>query len=165
MHDWSLDRGRVQFGKGVVVRDLQKIKIGNHLTIGDHTQLLADVASGSICIGDHVSIGAFTSINADCGGEIRIGSKVLIGPYTLLRASNHKFDDPSRPVRDQGHNKGVIVVEDDVWIAGHVTILPNVNIGIGSVVGAGSVVTSNVPKYTVVAGNPARVIGTRQREK
>jgi len=117
--------------------------------------------SGNIFIGKNVSINRFVTISSDHGGQIRIGNNCLIGPYVLIRSADHCFVDPLRPIRQQGHNGGPIVIEDDCWIAGHVTITRNVKIGRGCVIGANSVVTHDIPEYSIAAGVPARVIGTR----
>ena len=87
-----------------------------------------------------------------------IGDRTLVGPNVSFYSGTHPLD----PVIRQG-TRGPelgkeIHVEQDCWIGGNVVILPGVTIGRGSVVGAGSVVTKSVPAFTVVAGNPARVI-------
>lgn len=92
---------------------------------------------------------------------IKIGNNVLIGPYTLLNSGSHLYTSKSRLIDDQGHKYGEIVIEDDVWIGGHVCILPGVTISRGAVVAAGAVVNKSVSPYTVVGGVPAEVIGRR----
>lgn len=87
---------------------------------------------------------------------IRFGNHVFVGPDCGFYTAIH-------PLNAQRRNLGLeralpITVEDDVWIGGHVTVLPGVTIGRGSVVGAGSVVTRDVPPGVVAAGNPCRVI-------
>ncbi|MCE9640174.1 MAG: hypothetical protein K8S22_08520 [Betaproteobacteria bacterium] len=68
------------------------------------------------------------------------------------------------PINNQGHAAGVIDVADDVWIGANTVILPDVSIGKGAIIGAGSVVTKDVPAYSIAAGVPAKVIGTRGRD-
>jgi galactoside O-acetyltransferase len=99
-------------------------------------------------------------LSAD-GGSIVVCFQTAIGPGTVVRASNHKFDDRNVPIMDQGHIPGRIVIEDDVWIGANCVITPDVVIGHGAVVGAGAVVTKDVPPFAVVGGVPAKVIGWR----
>lgn len=87
---------------------------------------------------------------------IRFGNHVFVGPDCGFYTAIHPLDAPRR---NRGLERALpITVEDDVWIGGHVTVLPGVTIGRGSVVGAGSVVTRDVPPGVVAAGNPCRVI-------
>lgn len=87
-----------------------------------------------------------------CG--ITIGDGVLIGPKCNLITINH----PEDPEERDGTYGAPIVLEDKVWLGINVTVLPGVTIGYGSIVGANSVVTKDVPPMTIVAGNPARII-------
>jgi len=151
-------------GRGVVLKERGNVSVGAKLNVGDFSQILAQGPRGAatIVIGNNVGIGVNVILNADHGGKIVLGDDVRIGPYTLLRASNHSFDDVTRLIAQQGHKPGSIIIEDDVWVGGHVSILPDVKIGRGSVIGAGSVVTTDIPEYSVAVGNPERVVGTRQ---
>lgn len=88
--------------------------------------------------------------------RIDIGDDVLIGPQTGIYAAYHPTDPEER--RKGLEASRPIVIEDGVWIGGHVSILPGVRIGKGSVIGAGSVVTRDIPAGKVAAGNPCRVI-------
>lgn len=115
---------------------------------------------------DLIKMGKNVYINHGCfidasQGEIEIGNNVLIGPYCVLRAADHVFSNPDIPILKQGHEPGKIVIEDDVWLAANVTVLPNVRIGKGSVIGAGAVVTKDVEPFSIAAGVPAKKIGTR----
>ncbi len=93
-------------------------------------------------------------------GGITIGDRVYTAPQVQLLAVNHIYDDPSRPMVEQGITCEGIVVEDDVWIGAGAIITDGVRVGKGSVVAAGAVVTQDVPPYTVVGGVPARVLKT-----
>lgn len=123
---------------------------------------LAACDDGRIEIGDRVALNSNVYLNACIGGTIVVGSDVLIGPNVVLRTSDHRFSDPGRPIREQGHEPGEIVIEDDVWIAANATVVGGTRIGRGAVVAAGAVVTRNVPPYIVVGGVPAREIGRRE---
>ncbi|HWK76529.1 acyltransferase [Microbacterium sp.] len=121
---------------------------------------------GSISVGDHVNLGTSPTILAT-RAQVTIGNHVLFGPRVTIRGGNHRFDilgryideitdDLKRPSDDLG-----VVIEDDVWVGGNATILHGVTIGRGSVVGANAVVVKSVPPYSIVGGNPARVIRAR----
>jgi acetyltransferase-like isoleucine patch superfamily enzyme len=79
----------------------------------------------------------------------------------MVHTANHETD-PSKPLQEQGHIKQPVSIGNDVWIAMGVMILPGVTIGDGVIVGAGSVVTKDLPPYTLAVGNPCKVI--RQRK-
>ena len=100
-------------------------------------------------------------INADCGGYIEIRDNVLLGPNVVIRASNHAYSRTDIPIKQQGHIAGRIILHEDVWLGANVVILPNVEIGKGSIVAAGSVVTKNVGDYSIVGGVPAELIEMR----
>jgi maltose O-acetyltransferase len=108
----------------------------------------------NIYIGDYVFLNVLCTI-LDCN-EVRIGDHVMIGPQVQIYTAAHELQAEAR-------NRGLemakpIVIEDNVWIGGGAILLPGVRIGLNAVVGAGAVVTRDVPANTVVAGNPARVI-------
>lgn len=110
--------------------------------------------SSKVSIGDFSGIG----INASIGGKCTIGKYVMMGPNCTIYSRNHEISDISRPMMEQGYSEEKeVVIGDDVWIGGNVTVLPGVKIGSHSVIGACSVVTKDVPEYAVVAGNPAVV--------
>lgn len=133
------------------------IRIGKNTVISDWVYILP--YGGFIEIGENCSINAFCHINGN--GGLKIGNNVRIAANSVIIPSNHRFDNPSIPIIDQGEIKKGIFIEDDVWIGAGTIILDGVMIGKGSVVGAGSVVTKSVPPMTVVAGVPATTI--RQR--
>ena len=112
----------------------------------------------NISIGNSV-ISEFAYFNGY--GGIEIGDKVLIGANTMFYSHEHNFTDLTKSIRSQGLSKKPIVVKDDVFIGCGVLVLGNVTLGEGSVIGAGSVVTKDVPQNSIVAGVPAKVIGMR----
>jgi len=108
-------------------------------------------------IGDHSGIGAYSQI-----GSVKIGNYVMMGTHCLLISQNHCFHDLTIPMCQQGFKAHEpIIIEDDVWIGSRVIILPGVRVGRGSIIGAGAVVTKNVDPYSIVAGNPAKLIRRR----
>lgn len=117
--------------------------------------------SPNISIGDNSGIG----VNCFLNSGIRIGKNVMMGPEVHVYTTNHRHDRLDIPMIEQGmQNTREVVIEDDVWIGAKSIILPGVRIQKGSIIGAGSVVTKDVPPYTIVAGNPAKVIKQRENE-
>jgi maltose O-acetyltransferase len=101
-------------------------------------------------------------LNFNCAildvAAVRIGSRVLMGPAVQIYAATHPMDSATRKV---GLELGApIEIGDDVWIGGAAVICPGVRIGARSVIGAGSVVTRDIPEGTLAAGNPCRIIRT-----
>lgn len=115
-----------------------------------------------VSIGKNCSFNRNVYIDAGEKGTIIIGDNVMIGPNTLLRAEDHRFDRTDIPMCEQGHNSGKIIIENDVWIGANAVITRDVTIGTGSVIGAGAVVTHDIPPYSVAVGVPARVIKSRK---
>ena len=118
--------------------------------------------NSSLVIGNNNYIGEFGNIRA-AGGKVVIGNNNLIAQHVTMIATNHKFSK-NTPIKEQGWSsdgKNYVVIEDDVWIGANCVILPGVTIHKGAVIGAGSVVTKDVPEYTIVAGVPARIIKNR----
>lgn len=112
-------------------------------------------------IGDRSGVG----INAKMHGTVIIGKDVMMGPECIIYTRNHAFADTTIPMREQGFSvEKPVVIGDDVWIGGRVTILPGVHIGNGAIVGAGAVVTKDVPEYAIVGGNPAKILKYRTQQ-
>jgi maltose O-acetyltransferase len=112
--------------------------------------------------GRHTTVGARTFINIGVvcldGAGVAIGDDVQIGPNVQLLTATHPLEP--RPRREKWESAFPISVGDNAWIGGGAIVLPGVSIGPDSVVGAGSVVTRDVPARSVVVGNPARVVRT-----
>ncbi len=154
--------GPFRSGVGVVIQGFRHIRMGRGVGLNRHSSLYA--ARGRITLGDNVFLGDFSSINAN-DAEISIGSNVAIGPMTLIQGANHEFSRTDIPIVEQGHIESFVVIEDNVWIAAHCTILPGVRLGGGAVVGAGAVVTRDVPPNAVVGGVPAKVLRYRGKKE
>ena len=111
-----------------------------------------------------ITIGSNSGIGINCRiyGPVDIGSDVMMGPDVVIISSNHRFDNLALPMREQGCTPcRPVKIGNDVWIGTRVIILPGVSIGDGAVLGAGSVVTKNVPPYAIIGGNPAKIIKSR----
>ncbi len=116
------------------------------------------------CFDSDLVIGDYSDVGVNCvvGGAARIGNDVMMGPGCIFYAHNHRFDDLSIPMRLQGFTEDRPVrVGDDVWFGTRVIVMPGVTIGNHCVIGAGSVVTKDVPDYAVVGGAPARILKMR----
>jgi len=148
--------------RGCVIENIKNISVGNDFTMGTDCKLYSQDSASRIIIGNRVSLNYSVSINADCGGSITLGDNTIIGPNTVLRASNHKHELLDKPIRDQGHSSGKIVLGDNVWVGASVIILPNVTIGNNVIVGAGSVVTKDIKDNLIVGGVPAITIKKRE---
>lgn len=115
---------------------------------------------GDIKIGDHVQIAH--DVIVDCSGSVTIGDHVWISEEAILMTHSHEFSGRRLKVEADNIVAGSLAIGRDAWIGSRVIILPQVgSIGEGAIIGAGSVVTKPVAPFDIVAGNPARVIGSR----
>ena len=111
-----------------------------------------------ITIGDNSGIGS----NSVIGRYTVIGNDVMMGPECIIYTRNHSFNRTDIPMNKQGmQDFKPVVIGNDVWIGARVTILPGVHIGDGTIIGAGAIVTKDVPQYSIVGGNPAKIIKYR----
>jgi maltose O-acetyltransferase len=117
-----------------------------------------------IADGRHVTLGYGSTIGQGSriyGAVIHEG--VMIAPGALLLKNDHRFDDLGSPIGVQGNTEiRLPVIEDWSWIGERAIVLPGRTVGRGAIVGAGAVVTRDVEPFTIVAGNPARVVGDRR---
>lgn len=109
-------------------------------------------------IGDHVYLG--TGVVLDVMGRVAVGPHTLIAPGCFITDHNHGIQ-PGRFIDQQPCGIGPVTIGEDVWLGAQVIILPGVSIGDGAVVGAGAVVTGDVPPGAIAVGVPARVRGSR----
>lgn len=149
-----------------------KISIGRHFTAvssNAHNSfgiiqkvVIRTVEHGaSITIGNNVGISGCT---ISSGRSIIIGDNVLIGSGALISDGDAHALDPEDRRAGYGGNRAPVVIEEDVFIGARAIILKGVNIGKGAVIGAGAVVAKNIPPYSVVVGNPAKIIGDSRKE-
>lgn len=113
----------------------------------------------NLTIGNNSGIGMNCKLN--CEDEIIIGDRVLIGPEILIFTSNHVWNPQKQTYFGQGLTRDKVIIGDDVWLGARSIILPGVVIGKGATIAAGSVVTRNVPEFTVAGGVPAKIIKTK----
>ena len=160
-------------GPNLILEDLVQISalsekgisLGRNVTIGKSailvcTGVIANRGVG-IEIGDYSAVGAHSFLGGQ--GGVRLGQNVIMGPGVRIFSENHNYGDLGIPIRLQGENRKGVLVEDDCWVGSGVTILDGVTVGTGSLIAAGSVVTKDVPPFSIAAGVPAKVIGDRRQ--
>ncbi len=154
-------KGNLKIGKYVKIESNVKIynntEIGDNVIIGDNVELRSNGSS-------FVKIGNKTSINRNSIviGLVSIGDNCAIAPGCVIVGSNHNFKNRDLNIKSQGLSRKGINISNDVWFGANVVVLDGVNIGEGSVIGAGSVVTKSIPPYSIAVGNPCNVIKTRK---
>lgn len=175
-------RARVFLAPGVRFRGKRRIRLGPWSSIGRSSQIdgysvhgvhlgpasrlgghcVVTVTSHVGRIGQGFRLGARSGLGDFChvgaSGGVVIGDDVICGSYVSFHAQEHVFDDPDRPIRDQGVTESGITVGDGCWLGARVTVLDGTVIGAGSVVAAGAVVKGVFPPRSLVGGIPARVI-------
>lgn len=152
--------------KAVIYRSVRKdivpfnvFRIGSRSVIESYS--VVNNAVGGVEIGSHTRVGLGNTII----GPVTIGNKVNLAQNVVLSGMNHNFEDVDQSIAEQGVNVKHIIIEDDVWVGANSVILAGVRIGQHAVIGAGSVVTKDIPAYSVVLGNPARVVKQYDVEK
>lgn len=150
----------IRKGKGSVIyrsvrKDItpfNKFIIDHHSVVESYSVL--NNAVGDISIGCNSRIGMANTII----GPVSIGNNVNLAQNVVISGLNHNYEDIEKNIDVQGISKGLIKIENNVWIGANVVILAGTTIGTHSCVGAGSVVTKDIPPYSVAVGNPARII-------
>lgn len=159
----TIDLGnRVSLGMGTALRTERNSRIDLHTgVIFDRGVDLRSLKNGRVEIGSHTYVGPYTCIAGP--GPIRIGRNCLIASHCGIYGNQHKFDDLQYPIKDQGITYDGIEIGDDCWLGCGVKILDGIRIGRGSIIGAGAVVTKDIPSYAIAVGVPAKVIARRDR--
>ena len=152
-----LDRDvRISCGRGGGIVELRKyVSIDRGVDIKTHQH-------GHTVIGQHTYIGPYCCLSGY--GDIKIGDNCLIASHSSIYAHNYNFEDPTTIIRQQGYTQQGITIGDDCWIGSGVRIVDGVSSGAGSVIGAGAVVTRNIPPNSVAVGSPAKVIRVRSEQ-
>ncbi len=150
--------GKCIIGARLVVTEPHGLTLGMRVEI-EHDVFLKLVArEARLSVGDYTFVGRGCEI--DIAGTIAIGSHTLLAPGVFITDHTHNHE-ARRRFDEQGSRIAPVVIGDDVWLGAHSVVLAGVTIGNGAIVGAGAVVTKDVDSYTIVAGIPAREIGTR----
>lgn len=151
---------RTNIGRGCVIKN---VEFSDGVTIEDYVRIIGEK---KIFIGKNVYINCYTMIS----GEITIADNVLVSQFVNIWGRSHRFEEKNKliwdqhgmhGVTDQGYREAPVIIGHGAWIGPHVTVVRGVTIGEGAVIGANSVVTKDIPEYTVCYGIPARVIKHR----
>jgi len=134
------------------VLPFNRFELGTNSTIEDFCTINNGV--GDVIIGNNSLIGMSNVII----GPVTIGNDVILAQNIVVSALNHEYRDVTQPIHAQKILTAPIIIEDECWIAANAVITSGVTVGKHSVVAANAVVTKSVPPYSIVAGNPARVI-------
>lgn len=162
----------IRCGKNVKFEDFAEIHglCSNGLNFGDYVTISRGVMIRpssyyggdygiGLTIGEHSSIGPYGYVG--CSGRIVIGKNVMFGPKCSLFAENHVFSNTDNSIKSQGVQQKGITIEDDCWIGSNVIILDGVTIGKGSVIGAGTLVSKDVPGGSVVVDKREKMVRER----
>jgi acetyltransferase-like isoleucine patch superfamily enzyme len=142
LKSWFLRLNGAQVGERVVYYPGVWIAPGRNLDIGDDV----DLAYGVLLT---------------TSGGLKIGNRTLVGYRSQILTANHLIPPGRGRIFGSGHEHKAVTIGEDVWIGANVIVLPGVTIGEGAVIAAGSVVTRSVEPFTIVGGNPARLIRPR----
>jgi acetyltransferase-like isoleucine patch superfamily enzyme len=148
----------VVFENETLVFHPENIEIGNNVYIG-HQTILKGYYKGKMKIGDGTWIGQQCFFHS--AGDITLGKNVGIGPCVKIITSYHSEEGIEKPILHSKINFEPVIIEDDADIGVGAIILPGVKIGKGSQIGAGAVVNTDIPDYSVAVGVPAKVIKYR----
>jgi acetyltransferase-like isoleucine patch superfamily enzyme len=143
----------------VVVRKGASIRIGRWVWIGSNNALRCH--EGELYIGDNTIFGTDNTVN--CYAGVYIGPECLFADSVYIVDFDHNYWDPMISIRSQGIYTEPIRLEGNTWVGEKVSILRGVTVGTGSVIGAMSLVNRDVPRYAIVGGVPAKVLGWRPR--
>lgn len=147
------------FAPTLRLHGLKNVWIGSHVSIGEYAQLTT-WGKGNIQIGDDCTIRAFCHITA--ANHIEIGNNLLTGTNVLITDNSHGTFERNQldthPAQRPLQSKGAVKIGNNVWLGNNVCVMPGVTIGDGVVVAANSVVTHDIPNYSMVAGVPAKTI-------
>ena len=149
---------KCNFGAGVRIDRPKSVRIGTRATLEADVWLKVVDSGARLEIGEYSFIGRGTEF--DVSHSVTVGQHVLLGPGVFVTDHNHNFARGMR-IDQQGCRSTPVIIEDDCWLGAKVVVLPGVTIHRGAVVGAGAVVTKDLPAYSISVGVPSRVIGHR----
>ena len=155
--------GHLYIGKACKIVNAGNMIFGKDVSIMPYTMLVCH-QGGQITFGEGSEIGMYSRIASQ--GKINIGKNVFSGPHIFIADYNHEYCDSEKPIKFQGKlikstpefERGGVLIGDDTWIGTNVVIAGTIKIGKHCVIGANSVVTTDIPDYSVAVGSPCKVI-------
>ena len=161
--------GKFSLGGNIIMTCPQCVYLGKDVGIGANTYLGPVVDYMGVAYNPKIIIGDGTRVGKNCSiaaiHRVEIGKNVLFAGHVHITDHSHGYEDISRPMNVQLlTSKGPVIIEDDCWLGFSSEILSGVHIGKHCVVAARAVVTKDVPAYSIVAGNPAKVIKRYDKE-
>lgn len=158
-------KSKLYIPKGITINNPKCIYIGKNVGIGSNTYLGPVTEYAGISYNPKIIIGDGTWIGKNCSiaaiNKVQIGKNVLFAGHVHITDHSHGYENINEPIFKQPLiSKGPIIIEDDCWLGFSCEILSGVHIGKHSIVAARAVVTKDVPAYSIVAGNPARIVKT-----
>lgn len=168
--------GQVKIGQNVFIDE--DVRISGRVNIGNGSHLCRGTELiGNIDIGDYTIIGSYSTISTLTNSYLKIGNDVLINNFSVLGASDfveirdhcifapyvqitdasHNFENPADYIKHSGINTAPVLIEENVWLGSGVMVMKGVTIGMGSVIGAKSLVTKDIPQLSIAYGIPAEV--------
>lgn len=163
--------GRIRWGKFLKIGrhttlsglGTEGISLGNNVGLGAFSRIIVSTSLNNvgkgITIGDNVGIGEYAYLGG--AGGLEIGDNVIVGQYLSCHPENHNYSDSNELIRNQGVNRKGIKVGANCWLGSKVTILDGVEIGEGSIIAAGAVVTTSFPPNSIIGGVPAKLLKSR----
>lgn len=147
---------RGSLGRKVQLAGAIDVRLGARVALRDGVLL---AGTGRITVGDN------STINNECiiaaMEKVEIGANVMLAPRVYILDVDHRFESRATPIISQGYVIKPVVIEDDVWIGTGAVITKGVRIGKGAIIGSNSVVTRNIPPYSIAVGAPAKLIRER----
>ncbi|MBD8084612.1 acyltransferase [Chryseobacterium sp. GCR10] len=156
-YKFNMVADRLSLGSNVDIKCYKNLFcLGSNVAVRSNVIL---AGAGKLTIGNNTVINEYSIVS--CFEEIFIGSNVMIAPRCYILDIDHSYDSKEIPIKDQGYKTSKVYIDDDVWIATQVVITRGVTIGKGSIIAANSVVTRDIPPYSIVGGIPAKVLKQR----
>ena len=156
--------GYLYIGKACKIVNSSRMEFGKNTSIMPYTMLVCHGDESRLSIGEGTAIGMFSRVA--CLHYVEIGTNVLTGPHIFIADYNHEYSDISVPIMFQGNSvkknkefpNGGIKIGDGTWIGTNAVIAGTITIGKHCVIGANSVVTHDIPDYSIACGSPCKII-------